>query len=142
MTFQQRTAVVTGPVPTYTGEKNTTFNFAPNAERLFGTSYDGVHSTVLSNVLIIPQQTPEYITIVFDICVKNETGDDVLMTGRKITRKINSGNDADGEHAYVSNWAASNKYLYNFRINVAETLFNVNVENWDVNTTQYHVWDY
>lgn len=137
-----RTAVVTGPVPTYTGEKNTTFNFAPNAERLFGTSYDGVHSTVLSNVLIIPQQTPEYITIVFDICVKNATGDDVLMTGRKITRKINSGNDADGEHAYVSNWAASNKYLYNFRINVEETLFNVNVENWDVNTTQYHVWDY
>ena len=135
-------SMVDSVLPTYSGDKTTTFNFTPNYVKLFGTSYEGIHEKVLSDVLVIPQAVPKYLTIVYDICIKNATGDSVLITGRRITRQINSGNDADGAHTYVATWDSANKYIYNFRINVEETDFNVNVSNWDTNTMNYHVWDY
>lgn len=137
-----RSLVTTTLSATYTGEKNTTFEFAPNNTRLWGTSYDGDHNAVLSDVLVIPQDVPVYVTLVYDICIKNETGDDVLLKGRTIVRQINYGTDSDDAHAYVSTWNSSNKYIYNFKINVEDIDFSVAVNSWDVNSSDYHIWDY
>jgi len=134
--------IASTPTATYTGSKTTTFDFCPTDVRLEGTSYSGDHEGVLSDVLVIPQPVPVYVSIVYDICISNETGDEVLISGRRITRQINTGNDADGAHTYTSAFQASHKYVYNFRINVEEVDFIVTVDSWDTNTHEYHVWDY
>ena len=136
-----RDTINVAPVATYSGDKNLTFNYAPQVDTLYGTSYSGIHETLLSNTLIIPQNTPEYVTLIYDICILNTTGDEIVINDRSITRKINSGKDADNCD-YVASWLASNKYIYNFKINVEQTNFTITVDNWDTNTNQYHVWDY
>lgn len=125
------------------GTQAESFNFAPNAERLNGTSYDEPHNTILSNTLVIPQAVPEYVTLVFDICLLNATGDEIVFKNRIISRKINEGVDADGAHTYVASWLSSHKYIYNFKINVESIDFNVTVNGWDTNdnNNEYHVWD-
>lgn len=138
-----RDTVTVAPVATYAGEKDVTLDYCAEEITIYGTSQEGIHEAILSNALVIPQAVPEYITFVFDICVHNSTGDDVIIADRQITRKINSGNDSDGEHEYPNAWIASNKYIYNFKVTVDGVEFDINVNSWDVNPVQqYHVWDY
>ena len=77
------------PTATYTGQKDTTLNYLnAQIDTLFTND-----QVVLGNALVIPQVVPQNITIVFDMCISNTNGDDVVFTDRRITRTINSGND-------------------------------------------------
>ena len=123
------------------GDKAESFEFAPQVDTLFGTSYSGIHETVLSNALVISQPVPEYITLIFDICLLNSTGDEVWFKNRVITRKINAGKDADN-HDYVTSWQSAYKYIYNFKVNVENVDFSVLVNGWDANDNSFHIWEY
>lgn len=126
------------PVATYTGAKDTTLNYlSAQVDTLFAGD-----QVVLGNALVIPQPVPTNITIVFDICIENNSGDEVIITDRKITRSINTGDDADGDATYTASWAASNKYIYNFRFNGDVISFNTSILDWTVSGNQYHVWDF
>lgn len=118
------------------------FNFAPNAPVIYGVNYEGQHNVVLSNMLVLPQAVPQYVTVIFDICIANAGGDEVVFTGRRITRQINEGTDADGDAQYVASWASSNKYIYNFNFDGDVVNFNTTVADWTTSGTNYHVWDY
>ena len=127
------------PVATYNGQKDATLNYCAQSPVVLHPN----DSVTLSNTLIIPQAVPEYVTVVFDIAIKNTTGDEVLITDRKITRKINTGKDADEDATYVASWNASNKYVYNFRFDGDKIDFTIGITDWTVENTQhYHVWDY
>jgi hypothetical protein len=139
LTLPTRT-LVESPVVTNADKVPADFNFVSTQ---VDTLYAGEAAKLLSNVLVLPQDVPQYVTLIYTICVKNSTGDEVIIKGRRITRQINSGNDSDGAHAYPSKWLSSNKYIYNFKVTATGIEFNVDVNTWDVNSTsQYHVWDY
>lgn len=139
LTLPTRT-LVESPVVTNADKVPADFNFVSTQ---VDTLYAGEAAKLLSNVLVLPQDVPQYVTLIYTICVKNSTGDEVVIKGRRITRQINSGNDSDGAHAYPSKWLSSNKYIYNFKVTATGIEFNVDVNTWDVNlTSQYHVWDY
>ena len=127
------------PVATYNGQKDTTLNYCAQGPIVLHPN----DSVTLSNSLIIPQAVPESVTVVFDIAIKNTTGDEVLITDRRITRRINVGKDADEDATYVATWNASNKYVYNFRFDGDKIDFTIGITDWTVENTQhYHVWDY
>lgn len=125
------------PIATYTGQKDTTLNYVSAA---VDTLFTGDH-TVLGNALIIPQPVPQNITIVFDICIANPGGDDVVFTDRKITRTINTGKDMV-DVDYVASWITSNKYIYNFKFDGDTLDFTTSVLGWTVDDHDYHVWKY
>lgn len=127
------------PIATYdnTEEKVTGLNYCTQ-EWTINTN----ENKVLSSVLVVPQTVPEYITVVFDICINNATGDPVVITDRKISRKINSGKD-NLQVDYTSSWLASNKYIYKFKFDGDIIDFSVSTSSWSIdNTHNYHVWDY
>ena len=125
------------PAATYGTEKNTELNYCPE-EITINTN----EHAILGNALVIPQAVPEYVTVVFDICISNATGDDVVFTDRRISRKINSGNDMKDD-AYVAFWAASNKYIYNFKFDGDALEFTTSITGWSASDSHnYHVWDY
>jgi hypothetical protein len=126
------------PAAMYGTQKDTTLNYV-SAQT--DTLFTGDH-VVLGNSLVIPQPVPQNITVVFDICIANPSGDDVVFTDRKITRTINTGKDADQDADYVASWGASNKYIYNFRFDGDVVNFNALVSGWTLSGTDYHVWDY
>ena len=130
--------LTTTPLAVYGTQKDTTLNYV---KAQVDTIFTNDH-IILGNALIVPQQVPEKITVVFDICIKNETGDEVVFTDRKITRTINTGKDADDDATYVASWEASNKYIYNFRFDGDVLNFTASVIDWTVNGTDYHVWKY
>ena len=127
------------PAATYGTQKDTTLNYvSAQVDTLFTNDHE-----ILGNALIVPQAVPQNITIVFDICIANPNGDDVVFTDRKITRTINTGKDADQDADYVLSWAAANKYIYNFRFDGDVVSFNILVSSWETNANnEFHVWDY
>ena len=126
------------PYATYGTQKDTTLNYvSAQVDTIFTTAHE-----ILGNALVIPQPVPQNITIVFDICIVNPNGDEVVFTDRKITRTINTGKDMVNVD-YTAFWAASNKYIYNFKFNGDKVEFLTSVIGWtDAATNQYHVWDY
>lgn len=126
------------PYATYGTQKDTTLNYvSAQVDTIFTNAHE-----ILGNALVIPQPVPQNITIVFDICIVNPNGDEVVFTDRKITRTINAGKDMVNVD-YTASWAASNKYIYNFKFNGDKVEFLTNVIGWtDAATNQYHVWDY
>ena len=127
------------PKATYGTQKDTTLNYvSAQVDTLFTDDH-----VILGNALIVPQAVPEKITIVFDICIANPSGDDVVFTDRKITRVINTGKDADQDADYTNYWAASSKYVYYFRFNGDILDFTTSVSGWAITTeNNYHVWDF
>jgi len=130
--------LTTTPLALYGIQKDTTLNYV---KAQVDTIFTNDH-IILGNSLVVPQPVPEKITVVFDICIVNPNGDEVVFTDRKITRTINSGKDADQDADYVASWAASNKYIYNFKFDGEIIDFSVLVSGWTLNGTEYHVWDY
>ena len=126
------------PYATYGTQKDTTLNYvSAQVDTIFTNAHE-----ILGNALVIPQPVPQNITIVFDICIVNPNGDEVVFTDRKITRTINTGKDMVNVD-YTAFWAASNKYIYNFKFNGDKVEFLTSVIGWtDAATNQYHVWDY
>ena len=126
------------PYATYGTQKDTTLNYvSAQVDTIFTNAHE-----ILGNALVIPQPVPQNITIVFDICIVNPNGDEVVFTDRKITRTINAGKDMVNVD-YTASWAASNKYIYNFKFNGDKVEFLTSVIGWiDAATNQYHVWDY
>lgn len=123
-------------VETDTLTKVPSFEFAPN-----GDTIPGGDLKILSQAVIVPQAVPSNITIVFDICTHNESGDTIITYDRVVTRKINSGNDmSDPAKQYVNYWGPAHKYIYNFRINTHELIFNVSVDNVWNSSNDYSVW--
>lgn len=132
--------ITVSPVVTITdgAQKDTVINYLSAQAETINTN----DHKILGNALVIPQLVPEKITVVFDICIVNPTGDEIVFTDRKITRVINAGNDMK-DVAYVSSWLASNKYIYNFKFDGDIVDFTINVDDWTTNSTnEYHVWDY
>lgn len=129
--------LTTTPVATYGTQKDTTLNYvSAQVDTIFTNAHE-----ILGNALVIPQPVPQNITVVFDICIVNPNGDEVVFTDRKITRTINTGKDMVNVD-YTPSWAASNKYIYNFNFN-GETLdFSVLVSGWTLGSNDYHVWKY
>lgn len=126
------------PVAVYSGQKDTLLNYcSAQVDTLLAGS-----QTVLGNALVVPQPVPTEITVVFDICIENATGDVVVFTDRRITRVINAGKDADQDADYVASWIAANKYIYNFKFNGDTIDFNALVSGWTIGNNNYHVWDY
>ena len=127
------------PTATYGTVKDTTLNYVKaQVDTIFTNDV-----VFLGNALVIPQVVPQNITVVFDICIENNKGDQVIFTDRKITRTINAGKDADQDADYVAAWGASNKYIYNFRFDGDELAFSTSVSGWTVNSSnEFHVWDY
>lgn len=133
-----RDTIAVTPFAAYGTQKDTTLNYvSAQVDTLFTNDH-----VVLGNALVIPQPVPQNITIVFDICIANDGGDDVIFTDRKITRTINTGKDADNDADYVVSWGASNKYIYNFKFEGDILDFSMLVSGWTLNGTDYHVWDY
>lgn len=130
--------VTVTPAAVYGEQKDTTLNYVMSQVDTIFTN----NQVVLGNALVIPQTVPQNITVVFDICIANETGDDVVVADRVITRTINTGKDADGDADYTAMWAAANKYIYNFRFDGDLVEFNTSVSGWTLGNTNYHVWDY
>jgi len=130
--------LTTTPLAVYGTQKDTTLNYV---KAQVDTIFTNDH-IILGNSLVVPQPVPEKITVVFDICIVNPNGDEVVFTDRKITRTINSGKDADKDTDYVASWASSNKYIYNFKFDGEIIDFSVLVSGWTLNGTEYHVWDY
>jgi len=130
--------LTTTPLAVYGAQKDTTLNYV---KAQIDTIFTNDH-IILGNSLIVPQPVPEKITVVFDICISNPGGEDVVFTDRKITRTINSGKDADEDATYVASWGASNKYIYNFRFDGDVLDFTTSVLGWTLSGTNYHVWDY
>lgn len=133
-----RDTITTVPTAEVLGDKDTTLNYLSAA---VDTLFSGDHE-ILGNALVVPQIVPSKITIVFDICIANAGGDDVIFIDRKITRTINAGLDADQDATYVASWGASNKYIYNFRFNGDVVDFSTTIAEWTLSGTDYHVWDY
>ena len=129
--------LTTTPLATYGAQKDTTLNYVKAQVDTIKTN----DHIVLGNALVIPQPVPQNITIVFDICIVNPTGDEVIFTDRKITRVINANKDMK-DVDYVASWTASNKYIYNFRFDGDILNFSTLVSGWTVNGNEYHVWDY
>ena len=127
----------TAPTVVYAGTKNTTLNYCSKVWTLYPTDKE-----IIANALIVPQPVPDYITVTFDICLKNTTGDAVTFTDRKISRRINTGKDMM-DVQYVASWLPSNKYIYNFKFDGEKIDFEIGISDWTVNSTNnYHVWDY
>lgn len=130
--------ITTTPMAKYTGDKDTTLNYVK-------TDVDTIYTNdvvFLGNSLVIPQPVPQNITVVFDICISNPDGDDVIFTDRKITRVINVNKDMK-DLDYVASWNASNKYIYNFNFNGDSLTFSTSVTGWTVDSIHnFHVWDY
>ena len=126
------------PYAAYGTQKDTTLNYvSAQVDTIFTNAHE-----VLGNALVIPQPVPQNITIVFDICIVNPNGDEVVFLDRKITRTINTGKDMVNVD-YTPSWAASNKYIYNFKFDGDKLEFTTSVHGWtDAATNQYHVWDY
>lgn len=132
-----RDTLTATPLATYEGDKDITLNYiAATVDTIFTNDH-----VILGNALVIPQPVPSRITIVFDICIGNEGGDDVIFTERRITRKINTGKDMVNTD-YVASWLAANKYIYNFNFD-GETLdFSTTVVGWETSGNEYYVWKY
>lgn len=126
------------PTATYGTQKDTTLNYVSAQVDTIKTN----DHVVLGNALVLPQPVPTNITVVFDICIINPNGDEVIFTDRKITRAINTGKDADQDADYVASWGASNKYIYNFRFDGDVLNFTTSISGWTLGNTNYHVWDY
>lgn len=133
-----KSILTTTPLAVYGTQKDTTLNYV---KAQIDTIFTNDH-IILGNSLIVPQPVPEKITVVFDICISNPGGEDVVFTDRKITRTINTGKDADEDATYVASWGASNKYIYNFRFDGDVLDFTTSVLGWTLSGTNYHVWDY
>jgi len=129
--------ITVNPSATYGTQKDTTLNYvSAQVDTIFTNAHE-----ILGNALVIPQPVPQNITIVFDICIVNPNGDEVVFTDRKITRTINTGKDMVNVD-YTASWAAANKYVYNFNFN-GETLdFSALVSGWTIGSNDYHVWKY
>lgn len=126
------------------GTKVPSLNFVAGEVTLNGSDYAAPHDSTLANILVVPQNVPEHISFIYDICVYNkETGDHVVFSDRRITRTINTGKDSDNCD-YPTKWLSSNKYIYNFKVTAEGIDFDVDVNSWDANTpvTNSHVWDY
>ena len=130
--------LTTAPFAVYGTQKDTTLNYVKAQVDTIKTN----DHVILGNSLVVPQPVPEKITVVFDICIINPTGEEVVFTDRKITRTINTGKDADEDATYVVSWGASNKYIYNFRFDGDVLEFTTSVLGWTLSGTDYHVWDY
>ena len=129
--------ITVDPIATYMGQKDTTLNYVSAA---VDTLFTGDH-VVLGNALVVPQPVPQNITIVFDICIANPGGDDVVFTDRKITRTINTGKDMV-DVDYTASWITSNKYIYNFKFDGDTLDFSTSVLGWELDDHDYHVWKY
>lgn len=125
------------PVAAFGAQKDTTLNYV---KAQVDTIFTNDH-IILGNALIVPQEVPQNITVVFDICIGNETGDDIIFTDRIVTKTINAGKDME-DVDYVALWAASNKYIYNFRFGGNLIDFNATVSGWTLGDNNYHVWNY
>lgn len=134
---EAKNTITVTPRTTYGTQKDTALNYvSAQVDTIF---YD--NHIVLGDALVIPQPVPQNITIVFDICIANETGEEVIFTDRKITRTINTGKDMVNVD-YTPSWSAANKYIYNFNFN-GETLdFSALVSGWTLGSNDYHVWKY
>ena len=130
--------ITVNPSATYGTQKDTTLNYvSAQVDTIFTNAHE-----ILGNALVIPQPVPQNVTIVFDICIVNPNGDEVVFTDRKITRTINTGKDMVNVD-YTPSWAAANKYIYNFKFDGDKVEFLTSVLGWtDAATNQYHVWDY
>ena len=94
--------------------------------------------TVLSDALVIPQNVPTQVTIVYDITLGG-----ITYTNRTITKTINTGNDANNK-AYETSFVAGYKYIYRIYVTASEILFTPVVEPWqDTNDTNntWQIWD-
>lgn len=129
--------LTTTPLAVYGTQKDTTLNYVKTQ---VDTIFTNDH-IILGNSLVVPQPVPEKITVVFDICIANPGGDDVVFTDRKITRTINTGKDMV-DVDYVASWIASNKYIYNFKFDGDTLDFSTSVLGWTVDDHDYHVWKY
>lgn len=132
-----KSVLASTPLATYGTQKDTTINYVSSQVDTLKTE---AHE-ILGNALIIPQPVPQNITIVFDICIANPNGDEVVFTDRKITRTINTGKDRVNVD-YVASWEASSKYIYNFKFDGDVLNFSMLVSGWETNNTEYYVWDY
>ena len=125
------------PLATYGTQKDTTLNYV---KAQVDTIYTN-DNVILGNAVIIPQPVPQNITVVFDICIANPNGDEIIFTNRKITRTINTGKDMVNVD-YTPSWLAANKYIYNFRFDGEVVNFNTTISSWETTNNEYHVWQY
>ena len=126
------------PLATYGTQKDTTLNYVRAQVDTIKTN----DHIILGNALVIPQPVPQNVTIVFDICIANPGGDEVVFTDRKITRVINTNKDMV-DVDYVASWIASNKYIYKFKFDGDVLDFTTSVTGWFTGSeNEYHVWDY
>ena len=129
--------ITVNPSAIYGAQKDTTLNYvSAQVDTIFTNSRE-----ILGNALVIPQPVPQNITVVFDICIVNPTGDEIVFTDRKITRTINTGKDMVNVD-YTPSWAAANKYIYNFKFDGDKVDFTTSVLGWTDSSNQYYVWDY
>ena len=132
-----KNTITVTPLAAYGTQKDTTLNYvSAQVDTIFTNAHE-----ILGNALVIPQPVPQNVTIVFDICIVNPNGDEVVFTDRKITRTINTGKDMVNVD-YTPSWAAANKYIYNFKFDGDKVDFTASVLGWIDSNNQYHVWDY
>ena len=100
---------------------------------------------VLSNVIVIPQNIPNQVTITFDITLTNHddlnnTDVDITYYNRTVTRTVVPDEaDANGTD-YISAWEASNKYVYRIYVTPDDVDFNATVVDW-TSTDYWQIWD-
>lgn len=94
----------------------------------------------LSEMLVVPQNVPTSVNIVYDITIHNETGDEITYRNRSITRTINTGTDGNDTSGKFTAFESGKKYVYRTNITVDELEFNVTIDNW-TNNDWWQIWD-
>lgn len=94
----------------------------------------------LSEMLIVPQNVPTTVTIVYDITIHNETGDAITYRNRSLSRTINTGEDANTDGKFTA-YESGKKYVYRVNLTVNELEFNVTISDWTTNDW-WQIWDH
>ena len=127
-------------VPSY-GTAATPVNTLNFAENVSGLPLNTSSYKILDSVIFVPQTTPAYVRITFDITIANTTGETIVYKGRQVTKAISDGSTdmATTPNTY-ENWAAGYKYVYRWCISAEGVDFTISVDNWTKNSFQ--VWDH
>lgn len=146
ITFGRDSLVVNGKLSINMTDNSTNTNVIPGDEKNIFNFADSVSLTdvyqPLSTTIVIPQEVPDSVVVVFDITIKNGNYE-VTYKNRKITRVINTGSDDNNpSHSYTSNWVAGHKYIYRLYFTAADVEFTTSVDDWTVSNDWYQIWDH
>lgn len=103
----------------------------------------------LSDALLIPQNVPTNVTIVYDITINGVTFSDCSVTKmiNDPDNDSNGGPDANTQADptnystnFVKRFESGHKYIYNIYVTGSEIHFNVDVNNWATGG-EFQIWD-